>query len=72
VAEQAEIPQRVKLVKGEFVPEFPDECEPHTPHPSGYLQRDAWAERMARTHKQRQCRGCGLWAVWEQKEAARG
>jgi hypothetical protein len=63
----AEIPQRIKFVNGGFVPEFPDECEPHAEEPQGYLQRDAWAERMSATHVQRQCKGCGLWATWEPK-----
>lgn len=40
-------------------------CEPHTPSPAGYLDRQAWAEKMSKTHKQRQCSGCGLWAIWE-------
>lgn len=71
MADAAEVPQRIKFVKGEFVPEFPDECEPHTPQPSGYLQWDAWAERMAKTREQRQCKGCGLWAVWEPKASTR-
>lgn len=69
MASGVEIPQRTKFVGGESVPEFPDECEPHTPDPSGYLQWHAWAERMAKTHKQRQCKGCGLWAIWEPKVA---
>jgi hypothetical protein len=60
-----EIPQRIKVVKGEFVPEFPDECEPHTPTPSAYHARFDWMQEMAKTHVQRQCRGCGLWAVWD-------
>ena len=60
-----EVPQRVKYVKGELVPEFPDECEPHTPGPRGYLAWDAWADEMAKDHVQRQCRGCGLYAIWE-------
>jgi len=66
-AQQAEIPQRIKVVKDEIVPLYPDECEPHTPDPDGYLQWHAWAERMAATHVQRQCKGCGLWAIWEPK-----
>lgn len=64
---ETEIPQRVKLAGGHFVPEFPDECEPHTPCPSGYLARDEWFEKMTETHVQRQCTGCGLWAIWEPK-----
>jgi hypothetical protein len=63
-----EIPQRVKLVKGHFVPEFPDECEPHTPSPAGYLQWHPWAAEMEKTHVQRQCKGCGLWTIWEPRK----
>ena len=36
----------------------------HTPHPEGYIQHAAWAERMLRTHRQVRCAWCGLWAVW--------
>lgn len=60
-----EIPQRIEIVGGHFVPEFPGECEPHTDSPDGYLQWDEWADRMEQTHLQRQCRGCGLWSIWE-------
>jgi hypothetical protein len=52
-----------------IVPKFPDECEPHTPCPSGYLEWHAWSLRKSRTHIQRQCKGCGLWAIWEPKPA---
>jgi hypothetical protein len=62
-----EIPQRIRFVKGTAVPEHPEECEPHTPHPAGYVAHLDWQERMAKTHRQRQCRGCGLWAIWEPK-----
>lgn len=71
VAER-EIPQRVKAVHGKFVPEFPGECEPHTPAPSGYGAFFDWAEGMSEDHVQRQCVGCGLWAVWEPKAASDG
>jgi hypothetical protein len=30
---------------------------------------DAWAKRMARTHRQIRCSGCGLWTIWVQKVA---
>jgi len=60
-----EIPFRVKTVAGHPVPEFPDECEPHTASPRGYLQWHEWAAKMEQTHVQRQCKGCGLWAIWE-------
>jgi hypothetical protein len=65
------IPQRVKLVKGHFAPEFPGECEPHTDSPDGYLGWDEWAEqKTAAGYVQRQCRGCGLWAIWERPAPA--
>lgn len=67
-----DIPLRIKNVDGRTVPRCPDECEPHTPSPDGYLQWHAWAQRMAETHINRQCKGCGLWAVWEPKPAASG
>ena len=46
------------------------DCEPHTPHPAGYVARAEWRELMAGTHECRQCKGCGLWAIWEPKEGA--
>jgi hypothetical protein len=64
------IPLRVKTVDGRTVPLEPGNCEPHTPSPRSYLQWGEWADKMRRTHVQRQCRGCGLWEVWEPKEAA--
>lgn len=39
----------------------------HTPSPEGYMPWMDWAERMAKTHKQVKCPGCGLWAVWIKK-----
>lgn len=59
------VPRRIKWVDGSPVPQYPHECEPHTPSPDGYLQWHVWAQRMERTHTQRQCKGCGLWAIWE-------
>lgn len=43
------------------------ECEPHTPRPAGYLNWHAWAEEMSKTHKQRKCKGCGLYKIWDPK-----
>ena len=60
-----QIPLRVKMDHGRPVPADPDECEPHTKAPTGYLAWHEWAERMDKTHLARQCRGCGLWAIWE-------
>lgn len=39
----------------------------HTSAPSDYLQWHDWAERKSRTHEQRRCPDCGLWAVWVPK-----
>lgn len=39
--------------------------EDHTTCPEGYIQWHDWAERMSKTHKQRECPGCGLYAIWE-------
>lgn len=37
--------------------------------PAGYLQWHEWAKRMSRTHRQRKCPGCGLYKIWEPKDA---
>ena len=42
--------------------------EDHTQQPEGYIQWHAWAEKMAKTHKQRKCPGCGKYAIWEPKK----
>jgi hypothetical protein len=63
------LPQRLKWVKGIPAPEFPAECEPHSPQgPDGYSAWHAWAYKLRQTNVQRQCKGCGLWAIWEPKE----
>jgi len=36
----------------------------HTRSPDGYLSWHEWAEEKQKTHKQRQCDGCGLYAIW--------
>lgn len=41
--------------------------EDHMPQPQGYIEWHAWAETMTKTHRQRQCPGCGLYAIWEPK-----
>jgi hypothetical protein len=64
---RTKVPFRIKTVDGHVIPEFPDECEPHTPAPRGYLQWHEWAEKMGKTHRQRQCAGCGLFAIWEKR-----
>ena len=39
--------------------------EDHTPDPPGYIKWHEWAAKMSKTHKQRKCSGCGLYAIWE-------
>ena len=36
----------------------------HTSEPRGYLHWHAWAEEMAKTHRQERCPRCGFWAIW--------
>lgn len=50
-------------------PPLTPECEPHTPHPAGYIAHSDWADVMTATHEPRRCRGCGRWAIWEPMEA---
>ncbi len=42
----------------------PDRERLHTPCPSGYSQWHAWAARQGRTHAQKRCPTCGLYAIW--------
>lgn len=62
------VPKLVKTAGGAVVPLRPELCEPHTKSPSGYGAFSDWMEEMEQTHVQRQCAGCGLWAVWILKE----
>lgn len=43
----------------------------HTPCPTSYSGWHDWADRMARTHDQVRCDGCGKFAIWVPKTAAR-
>ena len=36
----------------------------HTHGPDGYFAWHEWAEEMQKTHRQRKCPGCGLFAIW--------
>lgn len=39
--------------------------ERHRPdEPGGFVAWTEWAEQMDKTHTQRRCPGCGLFAVW--------
>lgn len=42
----------------------------HTPHPERQFAHEAWAEQMLRTHKQKRCPSCGLWAIWVRRPDA--
>lgn len=44
--------------------------EDHTLCPEGYIQWHAWAEEMAKTHRQEKCAGCGLFAIWVPRKSA--
>jgi hypothetical protein len=35
--------------------------------PRGYLAWHEWAEEKSKTHSQRRCPHCGLYAIWEPK-----
>ena len=43
------------------------ECEPHMATPRDYIADSEWAAMMAKTHKQRQCKGCGLYLICERQ-----
>lgn len=40
------------------------QADKHTPRPDSYVGWHHWAARMARTHRQIRCDGCGLYAIW--------
>lgn len=42
--------------------------EDHAWQPEGYIQWHAWAEKMAKTHRQSKCAGCGLYVIWTPKD----
>lgn len=42
-------------------------AEAHTVSPEGYIAWHDWAQRMAQTHRQRKCPGCGRWEIWTAK-----
>jgi hypothetical protein len=51
-------------------PDCPNAAE-HTPVPVLVLHGAEWAERMLRTHDQRLCEGCGLYAIWRPRRRRR-
>lgn len=46
----------------------PDAAKRHTKAPTGYLERESWAERKSRRHVQTQCPTCGYWVVWKRRK----
>lgn len=51
-------------------PDCPNAAK-HTPSPVLQLHKYEWAERMMRTHDQRQCQGCGLYVIWTPRRKRR-
>ena len=47
-----------------------EHVEDHTACPDGYIQWHHWAADMSKTHDQRKCPSCGLFAIWEPKALA--
>ena len=43
----------------------------HTPAPEGYRQWHAWAEKIAKTHRQVTCESCGTYSIWLPKAEAK-
>lgn len=39
----------------------------HTEAPDSYLAWQEWAAKMAETHEQEKCPGCGLFKIWRPK-----
>jgi len=51
-------------VREAICPDFED----HTPCPEGYIEWHTWAETMGKTHRQRKCRGCNRFSIWEPRK----
>jgi len=67
---QKECRKKGKLTMTRTTEELTGACSEvlkHTKCPEGYLQWHYWVERMAKTHKQIQCPGCGLYRIWRRK-----
>lgn len=48
-----------------------DKCSGHKDRksmPDGYIARSEWFEEMSKTHKQKRCKVCKLWAIWVPKK----
>ena len=44
----------------------------HTYGPDRYLSWHEWAARMARTHAQSRCTGCGYYVIWREFRSKAG
>ena len=42
--------------------------ENHTVSPDGYVAFFDWCKEMSKTHKQRKCKSCGFFVIWEKKK----
>lgn len=49
-------------------PELCSKAELHTEMPADYLWWHECAEKMAKTHAQVRCPGCGFWRIWVPKK----
>ena len=54
---------RRKIKLSDPPPPCPNQ-DAHTPCPEDYVGWHGWAEKMAATHDQQECPGCGKWAIW--------
>ena len=45
-----------------------DNCDNHTPCPSGYFEWYDWSKMMTKNHRQVECGECGLFAIWIPKK----
>ena len=55
----------------------PGDCPRQSSHtraaePYGYLERQAWFDRMAKQYRQTRCDGCGYWVIWKRKKVSNG
>lgn len=41
------------------------QCPVHEYGPGDYASWFDWAEKKAETHRQRKCKVCKLWVIWE-------
>lgn len=63
------MPKRVLIAQNGKLAALPEEkgcphADRHAIAPEGYIAWHSWAARMAKTHTQKRCPGCGLWKIW--------